>query len=68
MTGTTVSGDDIIAAGRAISLTGTVVAEWAGRGTPPKQREYLHGFLTAEHASRTHARHARLLKPPGCQR
>jgi len=58
---TPVTGDDIIAAGRAISLTTTVVAEWASRGTP-KQREYLHGFLTAEHTSRQHARHARLLK------
>lgn len=57
----TVTRDDIIAVGRAISLTTTVVAEWAGRGTP-KQREYLHGFLAAEHASRTHARRARLLK------
>lgn len=57
----TVTGDDIITAGRAISLTTAVVAEWATRGTP-KQREYLHGFLAAEHASRQHARHTRLLK------
>jgi len=60
-TTTPVTSDDLITVGRAISLTGTVVADWARRGTP-KQREYLHGFLTAEHASRTHARHARLLK------
>lgn len=60
MTGTPVTADDIITAGRAISLTSTVVAEWAGRGTP-KQREYLHEFLTAEHASRQHARNTRLL-------
>lgn len=57
----TITAEDIITAGKAISLTGTVVADWAGRGTP-KQREYLHGFLTAEHASRLHARHTRLLK------
>lgn len=66
MTGTTttttmVTGEDIITAGRAISLTTAVVAEWASRGTP-KQREYLHGFLTAEHVSRQQARHSRLLK------
>lgn len=61
MSGAPVTNDDIITAGRAISLTTTVVADWATRGTL-KQREYLHGFLTAEHASRRHARHARLLR------
>nr|WP_206446293.1 IS21-like element helper ATPase IstB [Agrococcus sp. KRD186] len=61
MTGAPVTNDDIITAGRAISLTTTVVADWATRGTP-KQREYLHGFLAAEHASRQHARHVRLLR------
>lgn len=59
-TTTPVTPDDIISVGRAISLTSTVVADWAGKGTP-KQREYLHGFLTAEHASRSHARRTRLL-------
>lgn len=60
MTSTVITPEDIVAAGRAISLTSTVVADWAGRGTP-RQREYLHGFLTAEHASRQQARQARLL-------
>ena len=56
-----VSAADIINAGKAASLTSSVLADWAGKGTP-KQREYLHGFLMAEHASRQHARQARLLK------
>jgi hypothetical protein len=34
---------DIIETGRQSSLTGTVLAEWAEKGTP-KQREYLHGL------------------------
>ena len=46
-----VSAADIINAGKAASLTSSVLADWAGKGTP-KQREYLHGFLMAEHASR----------------
>ena len=50
----------IIAAGRKVSLSTAVITEWAHRGTP-RQREYLHGFLQAEHASRQHAKHARLL-------
>ena len=57
----TITNADLIEAGRRISLTSAVVSEWADRGTP-RQREYLHEFLTAEHESRQHARHARLLK------
>ncbi|WP_417219634.1 ATP-binding protein [Arthrobacter sp.] len=52
---------DIIDAGRAASLTGTVLEEWAAKGTP-KQREYLHGLLQAEHASRQQSRRHRLLR------
>lgn len=52
---------DIIDAGRAAALTGTVLKKWAAIGTP-KQRDYLHGYLTAEIASRTASRRARLLK------
>ena len=51
---------DIIEAGRQASLTGTVLAEWAEKGTP-KQREYLHGLLLAEHESRQESRRHRLL-------
>jgi DNA replication protein DnaC len=51
----------IIDAGRHASLTGTVLAEWAAKGTP-KQREYLHGVLQAEHESRLASRRQRLLK------
>lgn len=56
-----VSVQQIIDAGRAASLTSAVLAEWAGKGTP-KQREYLHGLLQAEHASRQHSRRQRLLR------
>jgi len=52
---------DIIEAGRAASLTGTVLQEWAAKGTP-KQREYLLGLLEAEHASRQESRRQRLLR------
>jgi len=55
------STDDLIEAGRNATLTTAVLREWAAKGTP-KQREYLHGFLQAEHASRLASRRARLLK------
>jgi DNA replication protein DnaC len=57
----TITAADIVQAGKAASLTSSVLADWAALGTP-KQREYLHGFLLAEHASRQHARRLRLLK------
>lgn len=56
-----VSVADVVAAGRAASLTSAVLADWAAKGTP-KQREYLLGLLRAEDASRQDSRRARLLK------
>ena len=56
-----ITAADIITAGKATSLTATVLAEWAEKGTP-KQREYLHGLLIAEQQSRHSARSARLLR------
>lgn len=58
---TTMSVDDIVALGRQTSLTTTVLAAWAEHGTP-KQREYLHGLLSAEVASRQQSRRHRLLR------
>lgn len=55
-----VTVQDIIDTGRLSSLTATVLAEWARKGTP-KQREYLHGLLVAEHDSRQESRRSRLL-------
>ena len=52
---------DILEAGKHASLTGSVLTEWAEKGTP-KQREYLHGVLLAEHESRQESRRQRLLK------
>jgi DNA replication protein DnaC len=52
---------DILEAGRHAALTGSVLTEWAEKGTP-KQREYLHGVLLAEHESRQESRRQRLLK------
>ena len=52
---------DVIEAGRHAALTSTVLAEWAEKGTP-KQREYLHGLLQAEHESRQESRRQRLLR------
>ncbi|MCO4239652.1 IS21-like element helper ATPase IstB [Pseudarthrobacter sp. MDT3-28] len=52
---------DILEAGRHAALTGSVLTEWAEKGTP-KQREYLHGVLVAEHESRQESRRQRLLK------
>src|SRR5664279_1665342 len=57
----TISVDDVIEAGRLASLTSTVLAQWAQKGTP-KQREYLHGLLQAEHESRQESRRLRLLR------
>lgn len=57
----TATVQQIIDAGRQASLTSTVLAEWAEKGTP-KQREYLHGMLQAEHVSRQESRRTRLLK------
>lgn len=51
----------VIEAARRISMTTSVISDWAQTGTP-KQREYLLGYLEAEHSSRQHAKHARLLK------
>lgn len=56
-----ITAADIITAGKATSLTATVLAEWADKGTP-KQREYLHGLLIAEQQSRRTARTARLMR------
>lgn len=53
--------EDILDAGKHASMTGSVLAEWAQKGTP-KQREYLHGVLLAEHESRQESRRQRLLK------
>lgn len=57
----TASVQEIIDAGRHTPLTGTVLKDWAAKGTP-KQREYLLGLLHAEHASRQASRRHRLLK------
>lgn len=56
-----ITAADIITAGKATSLTATVLAEWAEKGTP-KQREYLHGLLIAEQNSRHATRTTRLLR------
>ena len=58
---TTISASDVITAGRGTSLTASVLADWATRGSP-KQREYLYGLLQDEHVSRARARQHRLLK------
>ena len=57
----TITIGDVIEAGRQASLTSTVLAQWAQKGTP-KQREYLHGLLRAEHESRQESRRLRLLR------
>lgn len=56
-----VTAQDIIDTGRQTSLTASVLAEWAEKGTP-KQREYLHAVLAAEHESRQQSRRQRLLR------
>lgn len=53
--------EDLLQAGRAASLTSTVMEEYARKGTP-KQREFLYDLLIAEQRSRTDARRARLLR------
>jgi DNA replication protein DnaC len=58
---TTITVDDIVALGRQASLTSSVLADWAEHGTP-KQREYLHGLLTAECEARQASRRHRLLR------
>lgn len=55
-----VSVADVVAAGRQAYLTVAVLQEWATKATP-RQREYLHGMLTAENDSRARSRRARLL-------
>ena len=55
-----ITAQAIIETGWQASLTNTVLAEWAERGTP-KQRECLHGMLLAEHESRQASRRQRLL-------
>ncbi|MDY7544418.1 IS21-like element helper ATPase IstB [Cryobacterium sp. 10I1] len=57
---TLITAQDIIETGRQASLTHSVLVEWAEKGTP-KQREYLHGMLLAEHESRQASRRQRLL-------
>jgi len=57
---TLVTAQDIVETGRQASLTHSVLVEWAEKGTP-KQREYLHGVLLAEHESRQASRRQRLL-------
>lgn len=52
---------DLLEADKHASLTGRVLTEWAEKSTP-KQREYLHGVLVAEHESRLESRRQRLLK------
>ena len=51
----------VVDTGRQASLTSTVLAEWAEKGTP-KQREYPRGLLLAEHESRQESRRQRLLR------
>jgi len=53
--------EDLLQAGRAASLTSTVMEEYASKGTP-KQREFLYDLLIAEQRSRTDTRRARLLR------
>ena len=57
----TIEIEDLVEAGRAASLTSSVIDEFARKGTP-KQREFLYELLMAEQASRTASRIARLLR------
>lgn len=57
----TIEIEDLVDAGRAASLTSSVMDEFARKGTP-KQREFLYELLMAEQASRTQSRRARLLR------
>ena len=54
----------VVAAGRRCSLTKSMLAEWARRGTP-RQVEYLAGYLEAERASRDASKRANLLRRCG---
>lgn len=56
-----VTVDQVVAAGKATSLTMSVVQEWAQKATPT-QRRFLYGMLTAENDSRLASRRTRLLK------
>ncbi|SDC69553.1 IS21-like element helper ATPase IstB [Parafannyhessea umbonata] len=53
--------DAVVEAGKRCSLTKSVLAEWARRGTP-RQVEYLLGYLEAEGASRDASKRAQLLR------
>lgn len=53
--------DELVEAGRAASLTSSVMDEFARKGTP-KQREFLYELLMAEQVSRAESRRARLLR------
>ena len=55
------AAERVVEAGRACSLTGATLREWASRGTP-RQVEYLAEFLEAERASREASRRAALLE------
>ena len=55
------AAERVVEAGRACSLTGATLREWASLGTP-RQVEYLAGFLEAERASREASRRASLLR------
>ena len=55
------AAERVVEAGRACSLTGATLREWASRGTP-RQVEYLADFLEAERASREASRRAALLR------
>ena len=51
----------VVEAGRACSLTASVLEEWSGLGTP-RQVEYLACFLEAERASREASKRATLFR------
>jgi len=53
--------DAVVEAGKRCSLTKSVLAEWARRGTP-RQVEYLLGYLEAERASKDASKRAQLLR------
>ena len=53
--------DAVVEAGKRCSLTKSVLAEWARRGTP-RQVAYLLGYLEAEGASRDASKRAQLLR------
>lgn len=51
----------VVETGKRCSLTKSVLADWAGRGTP-RQVEFLLGYLEAEAASRDASKRASLLR------